>query len=163
MSLQPADPQIFEGRCRIVVADDHELIREGIAAVLGREAEFVICGTTSSEEGAGKLLAQHRPNLLLIDLSISRDGLTLLRKVGSNFPATRVLVLAAYAEERYAERVLRSGARGYFLKSDSGAQLVEAIRTVAAGETYTHPRIASFARGRLEAAGGVGNLTILRR
>lgn len=133
-------------RCRIVLADDHELIREGIAAVIAREPGMTVSGIAADEMGMRELLARHRPDLLLIDLALGqRDQLVLLREVASAFPQTRILALATYAEERYAERVLRSGASGYFIKSASAAHLVRAIRAVAAGAIYASPRLAVLA------------------
>jgi DNA-binding NarL/FixJ family response regulator len=85
--------------------------------------------------------------VLLIDLSMTEhERPELLHDLTSHFPGTRVLVLAAYAEERCVARVLNQGASGYFVKSASGAQLVEAVRAVAAGEIYTSPGVASVLR-----------------
>lgn len=156
--IPPNSPETTKRR-RILLADDHELIREGIAAVIARAPEFTICGTAGNEQAACELLARHRPDILLIDLSISRrDGLSFLNDLLASHPALRILVLAAYAEERYADRVLHSGALGYFLKSDSGARLMQAIQTVAAGKVYAHPRLTSFTtpvpRGHLAETGG---------
>jgi DNA-binding NarL/FixJ family response regulator len=137
--------EITHRGCRIVLADDHELVREGMAAVIGREQGFTLCGAAGDEKAAYDLVALHRPDLLLIDLSISeRDGLYFLQHLIISAPSTHVMALAAYAEDRYAERVLRSGACGYFIKSASGAQLVEAVRTVAAGGIYVDRRLAGL-------------------
>jgi len=131
------------GRCRIVLADDHELIREGIAAVIAREPDLTITGLASDDRTAAELVARHRPEVLLIDLSLSRrDELSLLRNLIESYPATRILALAAYAEELYADRILSAGASGYFIKSATGAELIQAIRRVAGGETYASPRLA---------------------
>jgi DNA-binding NarL/FixJ family response regulator len=137
------------GRCRIVLADDHELIREGIAAVIAREPELTICGLASDERTAAELIARHRPDLLLIDLSLSRrDELSLLRNLIESYPATRILALAAYTEELYADRILSAGASGYFIKSATAAELIRAIRRVAGGETYASPRLAILTQKR---------------
>ncbi len=141
--IPPQPPELIPDRGRIVLADDHELIREGITAVIARAPEFTLCGTAGTEQATRETLARHRPNVLVIDLSISqRDEISFLLELLSAQPALRVLVLAAYAEERYADRVLHSGASGYFLKSESGAQLLQAIRTVASGKVYANPRLA---------------------
>ena len=129
-------------RWRIVLADDHELIREGVAAVIAREPELTICGSAADEKTAAELVARHRPDLLLIDLAISqRDALSLLRDIITTCPATRVLALAAYEEKLYAERLLCSGASGYLVKSAAATELVQAIRVVAGGGTYANPRL----------------------
>lgn len=147
---EPAQPSKSEAApsepVRIVLADDHELMREGIAAVIAREPEFSLCGMAGNEEIARELVAHQRPDLLLIDLSIGRrDELGLLRHLLATSPSTRILALAAFAEERHAERLLRSGARGFFLKSASGEQLLQALRTVMAGDIFVYPRLAALA------------------
>jgi len=136
-------------RCRIVLADDHELVREGIAAVIAREPDLTICGLASDERTAAELVARHRPEVLLIDLSLSgRDELSLLRTLIESYPATHILALAAYTEELYADRILSAGASGYFIKSATGAELIQAIRRVAGGETYASPRLAMLGQER---------------
>src|SRR4051812_36659206 len=87
------------GRCRIVLADDHELMREGIMAVIAREPDLTICGVAADQATACELLGKHRPDLLLIDLSMTEhDKPELLHALMTHFSGTRVLVLAAYAE-----------------------------------------------------------------
>ncbi|MDQ6765659.1 MAG: response regulator transcription factor [Verrucomicrobiota bacterium] len=130
------------GDVRIVLADDHDLICEGIAAVLAREPDLTLIAVTNDETGATDLLGRMRPDLLLIDLSISRrDPICLLREIVAAAPTLRILVLAAYAEQRYAERVVCTGASGYFIKSASASELVHVIRAVMAGETCAGTRL----------------------
>ncbi len=126
-------------RLRVGIADDHELIREGIMAVISRERQFVTCGTASTPGEALDLVATHRPAVLLLDLFLGgQDGKYLLRDLSLRFPRTRVLVLSPFDDDNYAECALRLGASGYVVKSTSGARLIEALNAVATGEVYGH-------------------------
>ncbi len=125
----------------VVVADDHELLREGIVAVVARQDGFEIAGCASDAGAAFALLARHRPELLLLDVYLGGDnGIHLVHDLAATYPDTRILALCAYEEPTSMARFLSAGASGFLVKSASSAQLVEAIRIVALGQIYSNRR-----------------------
>lgn len=142
MLSSPGNDTQNAARYRIVLADDQELIREGIAAVVTREAGCTICGCAADAATAFDLVARHRPDLLLIDVFlVGHNGLHLLEDLVARHPGTRILALSAFEEQTTADRFVRAGASGLLIKSASSAQLIEAIRTVASGKIYLGPRM----------------------
>jgi DNA-binding NarL/FixJ family response regulator len=134
---------------RIVVADDSTVAREGIAAII-RDLPCALCGLSADQRTTSKLLEQHHPDLLLIEPFFgNRDGIFFLKELTGRFPETRILVVSKQQEEIYAERALRAGASGYWVKSGTREELVHAIETVLAGELYVSPEVALVAVHRL--------------
>lgn len=149
MHLQPNNLHHSDNsHCTVVVADDHELIREGIVAVVSRQTGFSVAGCASDAGAAFALVARHRPDLLLIDVYLGGyDGTHLVHDLASSYPETRILALCAYEEETAAQRFLSSGATGFLVKSASAGQLVEAIQMVAQGQVYSRRRRRAHATG----------------
>ena len=130
---------------RIVVADDHELIREGVKKIIRSCADLRIVGEAADLGRTIALVAQHTPDLVVLDISLpDYDGLDGLAELRRRFPEQRVVMLSMYAEERYAVSALRAGAAGYITKAMAAEELVKAIRQVVAGSTYIGPRLAEL-------------------
>ncbi len=124
-------------RISIIVVDDHPLVRKGITATLGEEAEFNVCGEASSYEEAVEMASRQKPDIALVDLTLEdRNGLELIRALGETSPETKVIILTMHDEQVYAERCLRTGARGFLMKSHGPGDLVNAIHTVNEGRMY---------------------------
>ena len=137
---------------RIVIADDHELIREGVKKIIRSSADLRIVGEAADMAKTLALVAQHRPEVVVLDISLpEHDGLEGLAELRRRFPEQKVVMLSMYAEERYAVSALRAGAAGYITKAMAAEELVKAIRQVVAGSTYIGPRLAELmARQALE-------------
>ena len=121
----------------ILIIDDHPVMRAGITAVLGQESDLSICGEASNEEDSLQLARQLRPDLVIIDLSLSgTSGTALLTKLKHVLPDLRLLVLSMHDEHVHAEKCLRAGAHGYLMKDQAPATLVKAVRAVLNGELY---------------------------
>ncbi|MDP1799510.1 MAG: response regulator transcription factor [Planctomycetaceae bacterium] len=122
--------------------DDHPLVRDGMALLIGAEPDLQICGSTGSIHEALQQLAKVEPDLMIVDLSL-KDGLSLdlIKTVKERYPKMRTLVVSAYDENLYAERALRNGASGYVNKQECEATLLLAIRTVLAGRRYVSDEI----------------------
>src|SRR6266480_1698183 len=128
---------------RIVVADDSTVAREGIAAIIRRDSRYVLCGLATDQRTMSELLEQHQPDLLLIEPFLgNRDGIFLIKELAARFRQLRILAISRQPEEIYAERALRAGASGYWMKTRPREELIHAIETIVAGELYVSPRIA---------------------
>ena len=132
---------------RVVLVDDHAIVRTGLRAVLGAAPEIEVVGEASGGREALVLLTQVTADVVVMDLSMGDgDGLMATRDIArdESAGAPRVLVLTMHAEEAYLEAVLDAGAAGYLVKSTADRELVEAVRTVARGEVWLHPAAASL-------------------
>jgi DNA-binding NarL/FixJ family response regulator len=128
---------------RVVLVDDHAIVRTGLKAVLADAPEIDVVGEASGGYEAVELLTRIAADVVVMDLSMSDgDGLTATREITATGDGTRVLVLTMHAEEAYLEAVLEAGASGYLGKADADRDLVEAIRAVARGEIFVQPSAA---------------------
>ena len=128
---------------RLVIADDHAIVREGLKRVLAGEPAFAIVGEASDGHEVLAAVRAGGFDVLLLDLSMpGRAGIDLLRQVKSERPELRVLVLSMHAEEQYAVRAIRAGASGYLPKDTAATQLVAALRKIAAGGLFITPAAA---------------------
>jgi DNA-binding NarL/FixJ family response regulator len=135
---------------RILVVDDSAPAREGIAAIIGRTLRYTLCGSAVDRRSTIQLMEQYKPDVLLIEPFLGTcDGLFLIKEIAAQFPKTHILVISKQPEKVYAERVLRAGASGYWMKTGACEELIHAIETVIAGELYVSPGIALVAVHKL--------------
>jgi NarL family two-component system response regulator LiaR len=128
---------------RILLADDHILLREGSRELLDREPDMEVVAEAGDGEEAVRLAATHRPDVALLDIAMPRlSGIEATRQIKEISPATAVLILSAYDDDEYVFALLEAKAAGYLLKNVRGRDLVAAIRSVHAGESVLHPVIA---------------------
>lgn len=121
---------------RLIVADDHALVRAGICSLLQSQPDINIVAETGSGHEAVKLCAQLKPNLVLLDLSMpDLDGLETTKQIMAAQPEIKIIILTMYENEEYATRVLNAGAKGFIVKRMSPEELPSVIRRVMAGET----------------------------
>ena len=134
---------------RVVLADDHAIVRAGLKAVLGSASDISVVGEASDGNEAIALAERLAPHVVVMDLSMpGMDGMAATRELASREDAPRVLVLTMHAEEDYLVPLLEAGASGYLVKNVADRDLVDAVRTVARGELYVHPGAARvLARG----------------
>jgi two-component system response regulator NreC len=126
---------------RVILADDHLIVRQGLRLVLEKE-QIEVAGEASDGLEAIHLIRQLLPQIALLDLDMpGLDGLGVLREAAKVSPQTRIIILTRHVEEPYAVEALRSGARGYVLKTQASTDLVAAIRHVERGEVYLSPKI----------------------
>jgi DNA-binding NarL/FixJ family response regulator len=127
----------------VLLAEDHALVREGMRDLLDREADLHVVGEAENGKQAVDKAASLCPDVVLMDVDMPvLDGIEATRQIKAKHPATTVLVLSAYDDDQYVFAVLDAGAAGYLLKNVRGPQLVEAIRSVHAGESVLHPIVA---------------------
>lgn len=138
---------------RILVVDDHPIVRQGLALLINRESDLVVCGEAEEATGAMHVLASARPDVLIVDISLNGpDGLDLLKNIRTTHPSLPVLILSMHDESIYAERALRAGANGYIMKQEATDKVLVAIRRILQGEVYLSERLTNtmlqqFVRG----------------
>ncbi|RYD15204.1 MAG: response regulator transcription factor [Lysobacteraceae bacterium] len=125
---------------RLLIADDHTVLRECLVTSLRASGDCLVVGETGDGISAIELAHALRPDVAIIDISMPRlNGVEVVRRLATELPRTRVLVLTMHEEDEYVVQVARAGARGYLVKNAATSELVEAIRTVAAGNVYFGP------------------------
>jgi DNA-binding NarL/FixJ family response regulator len=138
---------------RILVVDDHPIIRGGLVGLINREKDMQVCGEADREEDATLAVEKLKPDVVVLDLMLhQKDGIETIRKWKTMFPQLQVLVLSAQDENVYAERVIRAGGRGFIEKNQAADEVLTAIRLVRAGKIYVSRQVAARSfRGRLSA------------
>ena len=130
-------------RTRVLLVDDHGIVREGLRAMLSLNKDIEVVGEAADGREAVKQTRTCAPNVVVMDIAMpGMDGLQATKRLARDFPEVRVLVLSQHDNERYILPVLQAGASGYVLKRSVGAELVEAIRTVHRGDCWLPPRVA---------------------
>ncbi|HWY97244.1 MAG TPA: response regulator transcription factor [Steroidobacteraceae bacterium] len=157
----------LRGTCaiRILTVDDHQLLREGIAAVLEGQPDMVLVGQASNGREAIECFRQHRPDVTLMDLRMpDMGGIEAITAIRAEFPNARVIVLTTYAGDVQAAEALKAGASGYLLKNLVRKELLETIRAVYAGKRRVPPEIATeIAEHIADDALTVREIDVLRR
>ncbi|MFO8175306.1 MAG: response regulator transcription factor [Longimicrobiales bacterium] len=131
-------------RIRVLLADDHNVLREGLKALLDREPDLTVVGEAANGRDALRLAGELYPDVVVMDIGMpDLNGVEATRRIGGDVPGTRVLCLSVHSEASMIHAMLEAGARGYILKTGAGRELVHAVRVVARGETYLSPSVTS--------------------
>ena len=154
---------------RIVLADDHALVRAGFSALLRRFADFEVVGEAANGREALRLIEEHDPDVALLDISMPElNGLETTARVARDHARTRVIILSMHADEEYVRQALVSGAAGYLLKKASEGELELALRAVGRGDNWLSPGVSksvfdAYVRGSEATRGPFGVLTPRQR
>ncbi len=128
---------------KILIADDHRIVREGLKQILAETPDMIVADEASNAQEVLKKIWDNEYDVLLLDISMpGRSGLDILKQLKSDRPKLSVLVLSMYSEEQYALRALKAGASGYMTKESATDELIEAIRKVSTGRKYISPSVA---------------------
>jgi len=147
-------------RARILLVDDHPLVRERLSEIINDEPDLTVCGEAEDRPQAIKIIQATRPDIAIIDLTLKNsDGLELIKDIRSRWPGLRMLVVSMHDESLYAERVIRAGAMGYITKQDATRNILAAIRRILAGNIYVNERIATRIIQRLTVPVATQSLT----
>lgn len=164
------DPTVKTPTARVLLVDDHSIVRTGLAALLAPTGRYAICGEAGAFDEARELTERLRPDAIVLDITLKdRNGLDLIPLARAANPAVKIVVLSMHDEADYAERALRAGAQGYVMKENADAVLVPALDTVLGGEVYVSPTVtARVLRGVTEGVAadeprGVAALTARER
>jgi NarL family two-component system response regulator LiaR len=130
-------------KIKVLIADDHAVVREGTRQILEQEPDLDVVAEAADGEEAVRLAGSSKPDVAIIDIAMPGiDGIEATRQIKSLYPAIAVLILSAYDDDQFVFSLLEAGAAGYLLKSIRGRELVDAVRQVHAGESVLHPAIA---------------------
>src|SRR6516225_1529503 len=138
----PVNPQIK--RYRVLLIDDHPIVRQGLALMIDREPDLCVCGEAESAHSAFHAIATLLPDLVVLDISLSGpDGLDVLKEIRMKSTNLPVLILSMHDESIYAERALRAGANGYIMKQEATEKVLTAVRQILRQKIYVSDRIAN--------------------
>jgi len=131
-------------KSRILVVDDHPMVREWLAQMIHREPDLQVCGETGDAAETLKAIESLKPDMAIVDLTMKdSEGTELIREIASRFSNLPVLVLSMHDESLYAERVIRAGAKGYIAKQEAAEKIRSAIHCVLGGQVYLSEAVAS--------------------
>lgn len=145
---------------RILLADDHALIRQGIRTVLSDDPDLLVIAEACDGVTAVDLAKEHRPDIAVIDISMKgMNGIDVISQIARQSPETSIIVLSMFGEERYVSHAIRAGAKAYVLKDSSGDDLLRAIQALREGQTFFSPAVAKvlldgYARNLDQQTGG---------
>src|SRR5476651_701380 len=133
-----------QNKRRILIVDDHPMMRQGLAQLIGAESDLTICDEAENAERALDSIGALKPDLVLADISLpGKNGLELIKDFQAVQPDLPILVISMHDESLYAERVLRAGGRGYIMKQEGGKKLMQAIRQVLEGKIYVSEKMSA--------------------
>ena len=135
-------PAPKKAKARILLVDDHPIVRQGLAEMINQERDLMVCGTAEDVHKGLDAIEKIKPDLVIADISLKgSNGIELLKNIKVRFPRTLVLVLSMHDESLYAVRALRAGAAGYIMKQEATEKVLSAIRLVVSGEIYLSERM----------------------
>ncbi|MTH55049.1 response regulator [Bacillus mangrovi] len=149
-------------KTRIVIIDDHQLFREGVKRILDFEPTFEVVAEGDDGDEAMRIVEEHRPDVVIMDINMPNvNGVEATKQLVEANPETKVIILSIHDDENYVTRALKTGARGYLLKEMDADTLIEAVKVVAEGGSYLHPKVThnlvnEFRRLATTGAGGGG-------
>src|SRR5689334_11948186 len=131
-------------KSRVLIVDDHPLVREGLANLINQQEDLAVCGEAEDSAEAIAGIARTQPEIGLIDISLKNEsGLELVKALTNQFPEVALIVVSMHDEALYSERALRAGAKGYVMKRETTKSVLTAIRRVLQGEIYVSDGVAS--------------------
>lgn len=141
-------------KCKVLLVDDHPIVRQGLIQLINEEPDMVVIGEASNAREATEQAQQLSPDVAVIDISLpDGNGVELIKEFRSRFPRTTCMALSMYDESMYAVRVLRAGGRGYLTKQEVTKKVITAIRQVLRGQVYVSEQMASRLVGQLVGQG----------
>jgi DNA-binding NarL/FixJ family response regulator len=148
-------------KLRVLLVDDHEVVREGLKALINREADMEVVGEVADGLYVRQAAQQTRPDVVVMDVSMPHlNGTEATRQIKDALPETRVVALSMHEDRVYVRRMLEAGASGYVVKRAMAAELLQALRVVAAGAVYVDPQAAGHLENMLSGTrGGSSDLT----
>jgi len=148
--MKVSSPARQKKNIRILLVEDHPLVRESLKRIIQHQPDLDVCGETDNGSQALELVAETRPHLVILDLTLKDShGLELIKNLNDSYPKVLSLVFSMHEEILHAERAIRAGARGYVAKEESPAKILYAIRKVLDGEIYWSEKAASWVASQI--------------
>ena len=142
--MKPGKTKARETKRRLLIVDDHPIMRQGLAQLINNEPDLSVCAEAENARSAVEAIATAKPDLALVDITLpDKDGLELIKDLHALHPTLPMLVLSMHDETLYTERVLRAGGRGYIMKQEGGKKLMQAIRQVLEGGMYVSEKMSA--------------------
>jgi DNA-binding NarL/FixJ family response regulator len=137
-----ANPAGLAKQCRVLLVDDHPIVRQGLALLIEREPDLLVCGEADGAHSAFQAIATLQPDIVILDISLAGpDGLDVLKEIRCKSGTLPVLILSMHDETIYAERAMRAGANGYIMKQEATEKVLVAIRRILHGDVYLSDRL----------------------
>ena len=134
----------MENKIKVLLVDDHPLVREGLVNLINQSPGLVVCGEAGNEPQALEMISATRPDVAVVDITLENgSGIELLKNIKASHPGVKTLVLSMHDEAIYAERALHAGARGYIMKREAAKKVIAGIQAVHAGQLYVSEKIAA--------------------
>ena len=150
MDPEERPDKIGANKRRIIIVDDHPIVRQGLADLINQEKDLVVCGQVVDAPEAMRAIRTLKPDMIIVDISlIGTSGVELIKDIKAQHPGLPVLTLSMHEESLYAERALRAGAHGYIMKREATKKIVTAIRKVLSGQLYMSDKMTTKMLGRL--------------
>ena len=144
MARKEHSNKISENKTKILIVDDHPIVRQGLAELVNHEDDLVVGGQAEDAHQAMTAIKELRPDVAVVDISLKEtSGMELIKDIYAQYPNLPVLALSMHDESLYAERALRAGARGYVMKQEATEKVIEAIRKIRSGEVYVSDKMAA--------------------
>jgi DNA-binding NarL/FixJ family response regulator len=144
MARKKPEKKAEKSKTKILIVDDHPIVRQGLAQLINQEDDLVVCGQAEGANQALSTIKKTRPDTVIVDISLKdRSGLELIKDIRAQHPDLAVLALSMHDESLYAERALRAGARGYVMKAEATENVVKAIRQVFDGGVYLSDKMSA--------------------
>ena len=139
-----ADSRMESSRYRVLIVDDHPIVRHGLAELVGHEPDLQVCGEAGDTPEALRQVEATQPHVVIVDISLkSGHGIELIEQIKAKYDQIKMLVSSIHDESLFAERALRAGAMGYINKQEATEKVIDAIRQVLRGEIYLSPRMSN--------------------
>ena len=140
--MRPEDDEPSGDRLRVLLVDDHPLMRQGMAAIINEEPDLTVCGEAEDSVTALKLIGQIQPDLAIVDITLKDAyGIELVKQLKDRESHIPVLVLSMHDESMYGERAIRAGAKGYLNKQEASKKVITAIRTILGGDIFVSDKM----------------------
>lgn len=153
-------PTVRKGKARVLLVDDHPILRKGLAQMINMEQDLTVCGEAEEAGKAFELVGTLQPDVAVVDISLKTgNGIELVKNVKARYPELPILVLSMHDESLYAERALRAGSLGYIMKEEATEQVLVAIRRVLKGEIFLSEKMKSRMLQQLT-TGGRGKVVV---
>ena len=157
MNLKKEQHDNGENEARILIVDDHAILREGLTLLIDQEPDLMVCARAENADEALEALETQQVDLAIVDISLEgKNGLQLTEQIKSRYPHLPVLILTMHDEAFYAKRAFQAGARGYITKREAAETIITAIRLMLGGQDYISETMAQKFLGRMYSKGSHG-------